>query len=437
MFAVAAGSSQNSLPRVLRGASGLAVLPSLLAAERLALGSGPLFWMLLAATWLGVSVGLGGWVFRRGRPLIWWAGHALVGIVMAFGLAAFHARASGSGVTIPAVYRTLAFDIDAGVALGPLLDCEAALGRGPVLASPGAHPRFGAPPGRLWFDAPGSEGRRQLHFIDPGSREPRCWTCGEAGNNFRPVPNPIGEGILFESDRNGGLGVFSAETRERSRGRLPARRIIPAAAPGAFPIYEAGGRGMVWSTGNEGRFSLLTAALVAGHGGLSLGSHRPLVAGGLDWVAPLAWSLDARSLVYARGAGPDAFQGWWIDPATGREEALGPLAGAAAVSFARDGRSMILASEEGSDAGPAGMGFILARMGGPPARAAGRSQLRLGTPGEELVRLDLGSVADWGAPTGVALAIDGRSLVLGQWRRGEEGREERLIQLSRSCREKL
>ncbi len=83
------------------------------------------------------------------------------------------------------------------------------------------------------------------------------------------------------------------------------------------------------------------------------------------------------------------------------------------------------------------MGFILARMGGTPARAAGRSQLRLGTPGEELVRLDLGPVADWGAPTGVALVNDGRSLVLGQWRPGEGGREERLIQLSRSCREKL
>ncbi|MCP5060486.1 MAG: hypothetical protein GY937_27630 [bacterium] len=308
---MAAGSSQNSLRRVLRGASGLAVLPSLLAAGLLGLGSGTSFWTLLAAAWLGGSVVLGGWAFDRGRPLNWWVGQALVGIVLAFGVAAFHGLAAGSGVTIPAVYRTLAFDIDAEVALGPLLECEAALQQGPVLANSGAHPRFGAPEGRLWFDAPGSEGRRQLHFIDPGSRASRCWTCGEAGNNFRPVPNPIGEGVLFESDRGGGLGVFSAETRERSRGRLPSRRIIPATAPGAFPIYEAGGRGMVWSTGNEGRFSILTAALVAGHGGLSLGSHRPLVSGGLDWVAPLAWSLDARSLVYARGAGPDAFQQAW------------------------------------------------------------------------------------------------------------------------------
>ena len=45
-----------------------------------------------------------------------------------------------------------------------------------------------------------------------------------------------------------------------------------------------------------------------------------------------------------------------------------------------------------------------------------------------------GHIAGWGAPTGVALAADGRSLVLGQWRLGSGGREERLIQLLRSCR---
>ncbi|MBW2242272.1 MAG: hypothetical protein JRH01_09815 [Deltaproteobacteria bacterium] len=422
---------------MMRGASGLAVLPSLLAAERLGLGSSTLFWVLVALVWFGGSAVLGGWLLRRGRPLFWWVGHALGGIVLAFGLAAFHAWALGAEVTIPPVYRTLAYDLDAGVALDPILHCEAVLQQGQVLASPGAHPRFGAPQDRLWFDAPGSGGRRQLHFIDPDSREVRCWTCGEAGNNVRPVPNPIGEGVLFESDRDGALGLFSAETRERTRGRRPSRRIIPGDAPGAFPIYEAGGRGMVWSTAKNGAFSILTAALVVGHGGLSLGSHRPLVAGGLDWVAPLAWSLDARSLVYARGAGPDAFEGWWIDPATGQEEALGPLAGAAAVSFSRDGRSMVLASEEGNHAGPAGLGFVLARMGGARARAAGRSQLRIGTPGEALVRLDLGPVADWGAPTGVALPAGGGSLVLGQWRLGKEGREERLILLIRSCREAL
>lgn len=410
------------------------MLPSLFAADRLGLGSGSEFWVLVAAAWLVGFAGLGWWFFRRGTPLLWWLGHAFAGVALAVGLAAFHAQASGSGASVPAAYRTLAYDLDAEVALDPQLECGAELREGPVLASPGAHPRFGAPEDRLWFDAPGIEGRRQLHFIDPGGAELRCWTCGEAGNNVRPVPNPEGQGVLFESDRDGGLSIQAAETRERSRGRLPSRRIIPVAAPGAFPIFEAGGRGMVWSTGAGGRFSLLAAALVTGHGGLILGAKRPLVAGGAAWIAPLAWSRDARSLVYARGAGPDAFEGWWVDPATGEEKPLGPLAGSAAVSFSRDGRSMLVASEEGRDAGSAGLGFVLARLGVDAERASGRTQLRIGTPGGKLVPMVLGPVADWGAPTGAALATDGRSLVLGQWRLGGAGREERLIRLLRSCR---
>lgn len=433
---MAAASPQYSFRRALRAASGLAVLPSLWVADRLGLGSGTAFWVLSAIGWLVLSAGFGGWFFRRGSPLAWWLGQAVAGIALALGLSAFHALAPGSGARVPEVYRTLAYDLDAGIALDPQLECESELREGPVLASPGAHPRFGAPEDRLWFDAPGPERRRQLHFIDSGG-EVKCWTCGEPGNNFRPAPNPQGQGVLFESDRDGGPGLFVAETRERPRGRLPSRRIIPGSAPGAFPIYEASGRGILWSTGEHGRFTVLAAALVTGHGGLILGTNRPLVAGGVAWVAPLAWSRDARSLVYAHGAGPDAYEGWWLDPATGEEKSLGPMAGSAAASFSRDGRLMVVSSEPGRDAGSAGLGFVLARIGGGAERVAGRSQLRIGTPGGELVPIGLGAVAAWGAPTGVALAADGRSIVLGQWRLGSDGREERLIRLLRSCRPPL
>ncbi len=434
---MAAASPQPSSRSALRAASGAAALPALLAASATGLGAGGAFWWTIGAGWIAVSALLGGFVLRRGPLRLWWLGQAAAGVVLALAVGAFHAAAAGSGPSVPDVHRTLALDVDAGVALDPELSCEPGVRAGAALASPGAHPRLGSKGERLWFDAPGPEGRRQIHLLEGPDRDApraRCWTCGEPGENRRPAPNPYGEGVLFESDRNGSVDVFVAETRERRRGRLPSRRVTQLASADRFPIFEAGGRGLVWSTGDAGRFAVEAAGMATGHGGLVLGARRRLIAGGRAWVAPLAWSPDARSLVYARGAGPGAFEGRLLDPATGDERSLGPLV---AASFSRDGRLLAVASEEGRGTGPAGLGFLLARLpgeGGVGEGQPGRSVLLIGSPDAALAAVDLGPVADWGAPTGVALAPDGRSLVLGQWRRSANGgREERLIRLLRSC----
>ena len=48
--------------------------------------------------------------------------------------------------------------------------------------------------------------------------------------------------------------------------------------------------------------------------------------------------------------------------------------------------------------------------------------------------VDLGETAAWGGPTGVSLAPDGRSFVLGQRRQAGGGVEERLLTVHLDCR---
>ncbi len=85
---------------------------------------------------------------------------------------------------------------------------------------------------------------------------------------------------------------------------------------------------------------------------------------------------------------------------------------------------------------PDGLGFLLAPFaervarGRPLYRDTG---LRTGEPRGRSAALDVGALAVWGEPTGLALSPGGSVLVLGQ-RRAIDGRvEERLVEITLDC----
>jgi hypothetical protein len=57
----------------------------------------------------------------------------------------------------------------------------------------------------------------------------------------------------------------------------------------------------------------------------------------------------------------------------------------------------------------------------------------MGPPGTELVSVDLGELAGWGAPTGITSEPAGTGFVLGQRREGPEGVRERLVEARLDC----
>jgi hypothetical protein len=59
--------------------------------------------------------------------------------------------------------------------------------------------------------------------------------------------------------------------------------------------------------------------------------------------------------------------------------------------------------------------------------------LATGDTGAELAPVALGAAGDWGAPSGVALASDGASVVVGQQRRSDGRVEERLVRVTLAC----
>jgi hypothetical protein len=157
-------------------------------------------------------------------------------------------------------------------------------------------------------------------------------------------------------------------------------------------------------------------------------------------VAPAAWSPDARSLVLLRGNPWGRLDALALDPATGASARLASGLASGAAEFDADGGFLALAGAPRVElAGrlPAAAGFLLAPFASALARThplGQGSELRLGEPGGELRRLELGPLAEWGAPTGVALAPDGTRLVLGQRRAGAEAPEERLVEVALDCR---
>jgi len=435
-FARAASVGLAALPAA--AASWLGLLPGAVwsfGAVVVALG--------LAFAWSLRASGPGGGVLRQ---------LATAGAVLLLGSAASLAAAgllaafTTSPLHVPTQEQRAqyVYEVDASVALGPEPGCALAVASSQELAA-GAAPSLAQGGAVVWFDAPGPDGRRQVHRLERASGALRCWTCGEPGNNRRPRLTPNGASLVFETDRyatpfeptNWELQLVGTQGAEPKG----SRRLTYDPGPDAFGSLDPGSRLLVWSSGSGGRFAIATASLRSGHGGLVLGSPSRLVGGGAAWVAPLAWSPDARTLVVLRGDPLGLQQAFAVDPATGREVALAPPGAAvAAASFSADATRLAVATTRpaaASAAVPASLGFVVARLAalgeGDGTRLRGTG-VRIGSPWEgELAELPLGDVAAWGHPTGIALEPDGRALVLGQRRATDEGAVDRLLRVELEC----
>ncbi len=340
-----------------------------------------------------------------------------------------------------------AWDIDAGVPLGPVPACEDRVARVEMLLERGAHPALADDGAVDFFDAPGADGRRQVQRLDRRTHEVRCWTCDEPGNNRRPALAPAGRALVFDTDRHATwrtpadtelhwMGAGGAEPPP-----VHSRRLTFAPGPDDHPRFDPTGRGVLWTRGEGGRFLVVRAAIETGHGGLLLGPTVPVARGGVGWIAPLAWSSDARQLVSGRGIGIGPLRAVALDPAAEKRRVVTDrAAGSGAVSFSSDGSRMLVATAR--DVGPAsllpgGSGFLVGRLA--PWLPVGEVDASAGTGVQvsddrgALRELQLGELASWGAPTGVALFPDGRSFVLGQRRPAPDGEGERLVRVELAC----
>jgi hypothetical protein len=471
LAAFAFGPQAAPLERVLvAGAAGggLAVLllASLVArgvqrgrALAAAAGAGHAAWPALGTAWLGLAPGprplalvalvvlLGalargardrGGAARPARAAVLWLALGALAALAAGGLQARF------GASTPALGEPAAsgiYDLDARIVTRPLPRCGPQPAASEVLPARGAHPRLTRDGAALWFDAPGEDGRRQVHRLLVASGEVACFTCGEPGENRRPDPSEAGTAVVFDSDRHKSARA-PANTELRlldvrgQPGDRPSRQLSFSPGRDDHPLFAPDGRSLLWSRGADGRFAVVAAGFQTGHGGLLLSTPRTIALGGAGWIAPLAWSPDARALVIGRGRPRRPLHAEQLDPATGELSELGLLAGAA---FSADAGRIALARAPGAPApGVRGrLGFLLGPLavmrGEPPAALAGGSGLETGDTGGELAPLELGELGAWGAPTGVALGPDGRWLVLGQRRAADGGQEERLLKLTLDC----
>lgn len=338
------------------------------------------------------------------------------------------------------------YDEDAKVATVALPSCEPRAARVDVLTNMGAHPRLAAGGKKLFFDAPGPGGRRQIHERDGASGEVRCLTCGEPGNNRHPAPNVDGSVVLFDSDRQASwlrpteTELHLLNVSGAGRG-VASRRITYSPGPDESPIFSPAANVLVWSRGAGGAYRVVSAALVSGHGSLEVGSARTLVAGGAAWVAPLGWSPDARTLAVVRGNPLAPGRARASDPATDQAVPLGEtVSSSSSLSFNRDGGWLALTTAHRADAAgllPGALGFVLApalaAVDGDEPSFRPLTEVFWGATGEKLRQVDLGESARWGWPTGISLEPGATGFVLGQRRAADDGIEERLIAVRLDC----
>jgi hypothetical protein len=333
------------------------------------------------------------------------------------------------------------YDLDARVATRPLPICEGAARLVDTIAS-GARPALAAD-GALWFDAPDAAGRRQVRRRDPVTGEIGCFTCDQPGNNVRPRPAAGAQRVVFETDRHAALlrPIDRDLYLMTAPGPPPAVRLHRVTYGGSADLYggiSPGGQALVWSSADGGVWAVVTAGLGTGHGGITVGPPKVLVPGGSEWIAPLAWSADARHLALLRG-GPNRFgRGELLDPATGETRPLevgdDHLVD---VAFSGDGGFLAAVSarpDAWASAIPGKLGVLTAPIGllrGSTAAAPLRdTALHVGeTRGGSLRRVTLGEAGGWGYPTGVALTADGTRVYVGQRRGGAAGAEERILEL--------
>jgi hypothetical protein len=414
------------------------------ATVELGLAPGPGAVVLLVGVVLALSLARGtSSIGAAGGALRWvgWAGGAvLLGGLGFVALGAALAQPGSGTPAPPSRWAETVYDLDARVATQPLPDCEPRAAATRVLLARGAHPALSSDGAVLWFDA-AVEGRRQIHRLERATGRVACWTCREPGNNLRPAHG--GGRVVFETDRNADWrhpdDTDIHVIRDRAGPRPPvSRRLTFSSEADSHPLVAERSGILVWSRRSGGRYEVVAASILNGHGGTLLGTVGVLASGGAAWIAPLAWSPDARSLVIARGNPFAPLRAVTLDPATGAQVPLGD--DAVAASFDADGGWMALATAHpGHAAGalPAFLGFLL----GPFAEArSGREPIRAGTavwsgaspgPGTS-VSLDP-ELESWGEPTGIALDPGGTGFVIGQRRRVSGQVEERLVEVRLAC----
>ncbi len=343
--------------------------------------------------------------------------------------------------------RRAVFDHDATIDTVPLPECSPRASRVAVVHETGAHPRLDAEGNHLFYDAPGPEGRRQIHRMTLASGEHACLTCGEPGNNRRPAPSRGGASVAFDTDRHvswrrpGNTELHLLNTSAALRG-VKSRRITYEPGPDEGALFGPSPNTLAWSRGEGGRYRAVSGGLVSGHGSLQLGGVGTLAQGGADWLAPLAWSPDARALVFARGnpLGPARIDA--VDPATESALALGEsVAGIGGASFNTDGGWYVAASARRASASgllPDAVSFavapVYARALADDAGLFQETEVVWGPTQGGGQRVDLGETAAWGAPTGISLVPDARSFYLGQRREGSgDAPEERIVHVELDC----
>lgn len=426
---------------VARGASaGLVALPATAAA---ALRLGPPAWVWLALSC--VVLGLALWRASRAAKAVPGVAGSIAAGALAPALAALVGVFVGVGYgwlgpSSPepdATLRAGVFDLDSRVPLREPKVCGSRLAAVTTLVQNGSAPRFDADGETVWYEARTADGRSQVHRLSPAG-EVVCWTCAEAGNNRRPAPHPTGSGLLFDSDRFASwqrpadTEVMLGTRRGLGGPRHPARRLTFSPGPDDHAFYDPSGGGLLWSHGGAGRFEVQRAAILGGHGGLLLSDPITLFRGRAAWTVPLGWSPDGRTLVAGFGQPLAPLTGVQLDPGSAERRRLegGVLAGS--VSFSADGRVMAVASSTAEGAlrlAPSALGNVLARWHQRPEPRARGTRIELGDPSGPLQQLELGELASWGAPTGIALLRDASGFVLAQ--RGPLG--ERMVRAALEC----
>ena len=355
-----------------------------------------------------------------GALALWLAGGAIV------------AAAAGSGPTPSSSRADSIYDLDARVATSALPRCGAEPPRLEPLLARGARPRLTRDGAALWFDAQGDTGSRQIHRLRLADGSVSCWSCGEPGDNRRPRPG--GRGVVFETDRHASWRhPFDTELHWiEARGdapKQPSRRLTFAPGPDDHALVAPDGT-LVWSRRGAG-YEVVSAPLERAHGGIALGQASLLVRGGAAWLAPAAWSADARALALLCGNPFAPLRARALDLATNAEHALGADVADDGVAFSADGGfALVVECESDSLLALLPAAFVvrfasLERM--PLYRG---TRLRAGPRDGPLEPIALPELERWGAPTGATLAPDGRSAIVGQ--RRDDG-AERLVRVQLGC----
>ena len=382
------------------------------------------------------------------RQLAAAGGHLVVGILLTCAITYFAANQGKRPPEFDERRAALILDIDAKVATRATPQCRTEAQKGEILLERGARPRFSSSGDLLWFDAETADGTRQIHTIRLDSGEVTCWTCGEDGNNLRPVPGPLS--VVFETDRyttwsdplNTDLHLLRTPSSGQRDGA--SKRLTHLPGPDSHAVIGPEADRIVWSRLESGRYAVVSARLSQSHGGLSLGRNTVLEAGGTLWMAPVAWSPDARTLAVATGNPYSPLSVHGVDFATGETVDLGDdVAGAGSVTFNGDGAVVVTAVASGAgnapgswipDTGSFALGGFAAHSerNGPLLHSEG-AILRVAERGEAGTQIPLGEAGDWGAFTGVSALPDLSAVVIGQHRTSGDG-AERMLWIDLDCR---